>query len=526
MRGRDEYALAAVVYEMLAGETPFMASTPQAMIAKMMASAAPFVRIVRRDVPRGVDTAIRKALAATPAARYPSAGAFVTALETGLAQGGTEPRVPLRWLAAAVLAIVLLAAGGYVWYTRSTAAPGPVMLAVLPVRQRRRFRQRVLRRRHHRTRSAASSRPAGPPGDRQRQLQRIPAQREIAAGNRPRVGRALLAGRTGAVGSPPGARRGATRPRRPGAGAGRWRSSSDQPLATVDRRTARRCLQGPDRHRDGGRRATRGSRWARASAPPWPSGPRRTWMPTTRSSAAPRTTRQAMGSALSAQRSPPIRKRCTSTRASRRHGPHLATRTSTSYGNGGASAAEGDSGLRRCAACTGDRSGSRGSTCRHELLLLRGRARLRQGPGRSPAWPMQEQIRTYSTSLAMPRNTLGNGIPQSRTSRPPYNSIREGPAHWQISASLSSTCAATPARDGAGPRTRLTPADLTKIEWRVMASLGEGDLAGAQRVLHAVPATVDQALARQFHRRGARRGVGARRCPAAAPTDATPVGLR
>jgi eukaryotic-like serine/threonine-protein kinase len=128
----DEYALAAVVYEMLAGETPFVASTPQAMIAKMMASAAPSVRIVRRDVSRGVDTAIRKALAATPAARYPSAGAFVTALETGVGQDGGEPRVALRWVAAAVLAIVLLAGGGYYWYTRSTAASGPVMLAVLP----------------------------------------------------------------------------------------------------------------------------------------------------------------------------------------------------------------------------------------------------------------------------------------------------------------------------------------------------------------------------------------------------------
>jgi serine/threonine protein kinase/tetratricopeptide (TPR) repeat protein len=128
----DEYALAAVVYEMLAGETPYTASTPQAMIAKMMATKAPSIRIVRRDVAPGIDTAIRKALAATPAARYPTAGAFVAALETGAAQEGQEPRVPLKWLAAAVLAIALLTGGGYYWYTRSSAASGPVMLAVLP----------------------------------------------------------------------------------------------------------------------------------------------------------------------------------------------------------------------------------------------------------------------------------------------------------------------------------------------------------------------------------------------------------
>ena len=37
----------------------------------------------------------------------------------------------------------------------------------------------------------------------------------------------------------------------------------------------------------------------------------------------------------------------------------------------------------------------------------------------------------------------------------------------------------------------LNPGDLTYVEWRVMASLGEGDLAGARQVLHSVPATVD-----------------------------------
>ena len=98
----------------------------------MMATQAPSIRIVRRDVAPGIDTAIRKALAATPAARYPTAGAFVAALETGAAQGGREPRVPLTWIVAAVLAIALLTGGGYYWYTRSSAASGPVMLAVLP----------------------------------------------------------------------------------------------------------------------------------------------------------------------------------------------------------------------------------------------------------------------------------------------------------------------------------------------------------------------------------------------------------
>lgn len=128
----DEYALAAVVYEMLAGETPYAAASPQAMIAKMMASPPPSVRIVRQDVPPGIDAAIRKALAATPAARYPGAGAFVTALEAGLARGATEPARLMRWVAIGAAAILLAAGAGYAWHLRSIRGAGPIMLAVLP----------------------------------------------------------------------------------------------------------------------------------------------------------------------------------------------------------------------------------------------------------------------------------------------------------------------------------------------------------------------------------------------------------
>ena len=128
----DEYALAAVVYEMLAGETPYTGVTAQAMIAKMMSSPPPSVRIVRRDVPRGVDAAIQKALAAAPAGRYPTAGAFAKAMEAGLATGAPDPRARTWWIAGAAAAVILLSGVGYAWYARSTRAVGPTMLAVLP----------------------------------------------------------------------------------------------------------------------------------------------------------------------------------------------------------------------------------------------------------------------------------------------------------------------------------------------------------------------------------------------------------
>ena len=99
----------------------------------------------------------------------------------------------------------------------------------------------------------------------------------------------------------------------------------------------------------------------------------------------------------------------------------------------------------------------------------------------------------YSTSLPMPRNTSGNGILQSRTSRRPYNSIRGRRPIGDLGFALVNLRLYAGAKIALDRALALTPGDLTAVEWRVMASLGEGDSAGAQRVLHAVPATVDQA---------------------------------
>jgi len=75
----DLYSLGCVLYEMLAGEPPFTGVTAQAIIAKRFVSPIPKVRATR-DVPESVDTAVTRALARTPADRFPSAGDFATAL--------------------------------------------------------------------------------------------------------------------------------------------------------------------------------------------------------------------------------------------------------------------------------------------------------------------------------------------------------------------------------------------------------------------------------------------------------------
>jgi TolB-like protein/Tfp pilus assembly protein PilF len=77
----DVYALACVLYEMLAGEPPYTGPTAQAIIAKRFADPVPAIRRVRNAVPVGVEQALMKALASVPADRYPAAGAFAEALD-------------------------------------------------------------------------------------------------------------------------------------------------------------------------------------------------------------------------------------------------------------------------------------------------------------------------------------------------------------------------------------------------------------------------------------------------------------
>ena len=89
----DEYSLAAVLYEMLAGEAPVTGPNAQAMIAKLMTERPVSLRVVRDTVPETIDLAVQKALSKVAADRFASAGDFVRALELApAAQTGTIAR--------------------------------------------------------------------------------------------------------------------------------------------------------------------------------------------------------------------------------------------------------------------------------------------------------------------------------------------------------------------------------------------------------------------------------------------------
>ena len=89
----DVYSLATVLYEMLAGETPFAAPTAQAMIARRFMETPRPIRQLRDSVPEGIEQAVQRGLARTAADRYATAAEFARALGTP-AQATTAAAVP------------------------------------------------------------------------------------------------------------------------------------------------------------------------------------------------------------------------------------------------------------------------------------------------------------------------------------------------------------------------------------------------------------------------------------------------
>jgi serine/threonine-protein kinase len=77
----DIYALGCVLYEMLSGDPPFVASTVQAMLVRKAVERAPSVSTARETVPPHVEAAIARALARVPGDRFASADEFVASLK-------------------------------------------------------------------------------------------------------------------------------------------------------------------------------------------------------------------------------------------------------------------------------------------------------------------------------------------------------------------------------------------------------------------------------------------------------------
>ncbi len=76
----DQYSLACVLYEMLAGERPFSGATAQAVLTKRFTESPKPLRGVRGSVPEHVERAVTKAMAMDPSARFATTAVFAQAL--------------------------------------------------------------------------------------------------------------------------------------------------------------------------------------------------------------------------------------------------------------------------------------------------------------------------------------------------------------------------------------------------------------------------------------------------------------
>jgi serine/threonine-protein kinase len=162
----DLYSLGVMAYQMLTGQVPFQGDTPLVVAIGHLMEEPPPPAALNPDLPQAAADVLLRMLAKKPDARYPSATAFVDALDTAETasvelqepppapeakiekpqkavlvepeQASPRPRVPdWAWLLA-VPAVLLLAAG-LGWFLGSrdvsptpTPMPSPTEVAVLP----------------------------------------------------------------------------------------------------------------------------------------------------------------------------------------------------------------------------------------------------------------------------------------------------------------------------------------------------------------------------------------------------------
>jgi len=76
----DLYSTGCVLYEMIAGEPPFRAPSPQGLLAKHRSELPPPLALARPTAPRELDAIVQKAMQKRPADRFPDADAFLRVL--------------------------------------------------------------------------------------------------------------------------------------------------------------------------------------------------------------------------------------------------------------------------------------------------------------------------------------------------------------------------------------------------------------------------------------------------------------
>ncbi len=135
----DLYSLGVVFYELLTGERPFKAATPNALIYQHCYTEPKLPSDLNPEIPEDYEKVVIKCLQKIPDERYPDAGALVQDLEriqighspmvavfaSGKIGTGADAamRANMNWfqrhfwaIAASLIAILFLGGGGMLWY--------------------------------------------------------------------------------------------------------------------------------------------------------------------------------------------------------------------------------------------------------------------------------------------------------------------------------------------------------------------------------------------------------------------------
>jgi serine/threonine-protein kinase len=133
----DVYSLGSVLYEMLAGQPPYIGGSAQQIIMKIIAEEPVAVTRLRKSVPPNVSAAVAKALEKLPADRFESARQFAEALVNpafthgvALSRSVTVRRPWIPRAAGIAVAAVLVTAAVWGW-SRSLEVPPPANLRLL-----------------------------------------------------------------------------------------------------------------------------------------------------------------------------------------------------------------------------------------------------------------------------------------------------------------------------------------------------------------------------------------------------------
>ncbi len=104
----DQFSLACVLYEMLAGERPFTGPTAQAVLAKRFTGSVRPITEVRANVPPAVEKAISRAMATETSGRYSTIAMFAQALASSALTTPTDTQTMPQPIVSAAKSVAVL----------------------------------------------------------------------------------------------------------------------------------------------------------------------------------------------------------------------------------------------------------------------------------------------------------------------------------------------------------------------------------------------------------------------------------